>query len=192
MKILKFLIITICLSFSFNAFGQYQALVSQNQQALAMQNALQEVMLKQGNLTKKDYDDFWNKVGATTPQEKNKAIGSIKKSFLAIQEYNREMWICAEKAWMSSKIEPCAKAEEKIQLLKKDAKMKEQLQLIAIVEENFQKIIKSSANKTDMISKDGTNMGKLTLESIRFSRDNTQKTLDRFNQLLAVEFIEKK
>ena len=80
MKIFRLIIILFFLSNS-NAFAQYKELLKSNQNALGMQNALQELMLKQGNVTRQDYDNFWNKLGINSRQEKEMTINSIKKNF---------------------------------------------------------------------------------------------------------------
>jgi hypothetical protein len=191
MKIIQLTIIALFLTFS-SAFAQYNQLTKTNQDAMSMQNALQELMLKQDEITREDYNNFWSKVNANSPQEKARAIASIKKNFVLIQEYNREMWNCAETSWYSSKIDPCPKAQEKLASLKKDSKMKEQNDLFNIIEENLNNIIKSAANKTDIKGKDGTSFGKISIESIKSSRDNINKMLNRFDRVLVIEFVESK
>ncbi len=187
MKIFYLIIITFFLTSS-SAFAQYKEMLKNNQNAIGMQNALQELLMKQGEITRQDYDNFWNKIGINSRQEKERAIASIKKNFVLIQEYNREMWNCAETAWYSSKVPPCPKAQEKLSLLKKDAKMTEQFELFKIIEENFTNIIYASANKGDIKGKDGVNFGKISLEIIKTSRDNIEKILNRFNKILVTEF----
>lgn len=191
MKIFRLIIILFFLSNS-NAFAQYKELLKSNQNALGMQNALQELMLKQGNVTRQDYDNFWNKLGINSRQEKEMTINSIKKNFLLIQEYNREMWSCAQTAWYTSKIPDCPKAQERLTTLKKNSKMKEQAELFKIIEENFDNILKASANKTEIKGKNGANYGKISLEIIISSKDNIDKILNRFNQVLVTDFVENK
>jgi hypothetical protein len=80
MKIFRLIIILFFLSNS-NAFAQYKELLKSNQNALGMQNALQELMMKQGNVTRQDYDNFLNKLVINSRQEKEMTINSIKKNF---------------------------------------------------------------------------------------------------------------
>jgi len=191
MKIIQLSIIAFFLTAS-SASAQYKQLVNSNSEALNMQKAMQELMMKQSEITREDYNNFWSKLGANSPQEKTRVIASIKKNFILIQEFNREMWNCAESAWYSSKLNLCPKAQEKLSALKQNAKMKEQFDLFNILEENLNNIIKSAANKTDIKGKDGTNFGKLSIESIRVSRDNIDKMLNRFDRVLVAEFVESK
>jgi hypothetical protein len=68
--------------------------------------------------------------------------------------------------------------------------MKEQEELFKIIEENFRNIITASANKTEIKGSNGANFGKITIESINNNRDNIEKTLNRFNQVLVIDFVE--
>ena len=97
MKIIQLTIIALFLTAS-SAFAQYNQLIKTNQEAMSMQTALQELMLKQGEITREDYNNFWSKVNANSFQEKQRLISLIRKNFILIQEYNREMWNCAESA----------------------------------------------------------------------------------------------
>jgi|APGre2960657423_1045063.scaffolds.fasta_scaffold05540_2 membrane peptidoglycan carboxypeptidase len=191
MKIIQLTIIALFLTAS-SAFAQYNQLIKTNQEAMSMQTALQELMLKQGEITREDYNNFWSKVNANSFQEKQRLISLIRKNFILIQEYNREMWNCAESAWYSSKINTCTKAQEILTGLKKDAKMKEQLDLFNTIEENLNNVIKAAANKNEIKGKDGTSLGKITIEAIKNSRNNIDKILARFDRILSVEYVEGK
>ncbi len=173
-------------------FAQYNQMHKQKEMTQEIQKVVHEILIKNGEITREDYNNFWNKVGANSPNEKEQYITSFKKNFLVIQEYNREMWNCAEKNWLASKTLPCPKAKEKIENMKKNMVMKEQLAMFSTIEEGFNSILKASANKTDIVSKDGINIGKISLETIRKSRDDSDKFLKKFNRILTMNFEEKK
>jgi len=157
---------------------------------IAIQSVLQEIMLRPGKVTRADYNRFWEKTGVTSNTEKERVIASAKKNFIMIQEYTREIWICAEKAWISSKNPPCTKASQILENLKKASPMPEQQELYRLIEKNYADILNSAANKTPLQTPNTTTTTTLTLESIRTYRKSIDESLEKINKVLSVEYVE--
>jgi hypothetical protein len=109
---------------------------------------------------------------------------------MLIQEYTREIWVCAEKAWISSKKVPCTKASQIIENLKKASPMPEQHELYRLIEKNYADILESAANKTPLQTPNTTTTTTLTLESIRTYRKSIEESLEKMNKVLSVEYVE--
>lgn len=157
---------------------------------IAIQKVLQDIMLKQGKVTRADYDKFWEKTGVSSKADKERVIASAKNNFVLIQEYTKEIWICAEKAWTSSKNLPCTKASQIMEKLKKLSPMPEQEELYKLIEKNYADILNSAANKTPLQTANTTTTTSLTLESIRTYRKSIEDSLEKMNKVLSVEFVE--
>ena len=188
--ILILALFTLSIKFCYAQKQSYNPPKTLDQQNSGIQGALQEIMLKQTKITRKDYDNFWQKVGINSPQEKEMAIASIKKNFITMQEYNREIWNCAEQAWYKSQVIKCSKADAIMNKFKEDNAMKDQGDLIKLIESSYQNIITAAATKQELTGKDGTKMGKLDLATIQASRKTVDDSLKKFDRILAVNFVE--
>lgn len=175
---------------SSNAFANIQMNNKMAEDTLALQAILQEIIFKNGSVTRADYEKFWSKAGVSSATDKERVIASTKKSFVLMQEYTKEIWICAEKAWLSSKKLPCTKANEIIDRMKKISGMQEQQELYRLIEKTYDEILYAAANKTPLKSPQNNTSSNLSLESIRIYRKSIEDSLEKINKVLSVEFVE--
>ena len=175
---------------SSNAFANIQMNNKMAEDTIALQGILQEIMFKEGKVTRADYEKFWGRAGVSSIADKERVIASTKKSFVLMQEYTKEIWICAEKAWLSSKKLPCTKANEIIDRMKKLSGMTEQQELYKLIEKTYDEILDAAANKTPLKSPQNTTSTTLSLESIRIYRKSIEDSLEKINKILSVEFVD--
>ena len=84
-------------------------------EALALESTikpdpLQVIMAGKGKVSEKEYNEFWQHLAATGDKEKREVINSMRKTFLPMQEYQKESWACVKQAWNVRKKVPCPKA----------------------------------------------------------------------------------
>lgn len=189
MKFLK-IILGIYLILSSNAFANIQMNNKMVEDTIALQGILQEIMLKTGKVSRADYEKFWGRAGVTSSVDKERVIASTKKSFVLMQEYTKEIWICAEKAWLSSKKLPCTKANEIIDRMKKLSGIPEQQELYKLIEKTYDEILNAAANKTPLKTPQNSTSTNLSLESIKIYRKSIEESLEKINKILSVDFVE--
>ena len=158
---------------------------SQSQVAVNVSQAFTNIILSKTKITKKDYDDFWNKTGVKSKEEKMNFIFTMRNSFLPIQEYNKVIWECAEKSWIANQEIECPDIKKISTKLKKILYDSDQEEKFEEMEKGFKDIIKASANR---IKKD-TNQ-KVALEDIRAIKNETNRILDRASIILQPEFLD--
>lgn len=148
--------------------------------------AIQNIVMGTGQVTKAEYDAFWNALGVKTEVEKAKAINSMKDNFITMQSYQKEMWNCAERSWVSRKKESCQTAKNIIAKMK-SKNIKQQQEMISNLEKTMDNLLEAAA-KRGAYSLDGTNQITLTLEFIRSTKTSVTKMLERFEQVLTVKY----
>jgi len=165
---------------------------SQSQIANNVSQELSNIMLSKEKITKKDYNNFWSKTGVKSREEKANFILSIRSSFLLIQEYNREVWECAEKSWIANKEIECKNLKKSIEKINKILVDSADIEKFKKMENGFNEMIKGSARRSNNIELgNGSKISQeITLESIQEIKKKTNLMLDRINIILQPEFID--
>ena len=165
---------------------------SQSQIANNVSQELSNIMLSKEKITKKDYNNFWSKTGVKSREEKINFIFSTKNSFLLIQEYNREVWECAEKSWIVNKEIECKNLKKSIENIKKILVDPTDIEKFKTMENGFNEMIKVSArrNKNIELGNGAKISQEITLESIQEIKKKTNLMLERINIILQPEFID--
>jgi len=182
----KFLVIALIATISgiTPAFSQetYSARVSKK---------LMEIATSSQKITKKEYDDFWNSTGIKSRDQKINFINSMRYNFILIQEFNKILWDCAEKAWVANKKIKCQELNNNLNKIKTNLISEIGEDEFKKVENNFNYIIETASNRG--IDKNNPNANiqpanMITLEKIKIAKINTQNLLDRINILLQPDF----
>ena len=97
----KFLVF-LSLFFSQNAFAQYYV------DDGVMNTEVNDLLAKSGEVSKSDYDSFWNIMGIDDKNRDLAAISRIKDSVLLKYQYKKEVLVCVEKSWSSKKVSNCS------------------------------------------------------------------------------------
>ena len=165
---------------------------SQSQIANNISQELSNIMLSKEKITKKDYNNFWSKTGVKSKEEKINFIYSMKSSFVVIQEYNREVWDCAEKSWISNKEIECKNLQKSIENINKILVDSADIEKFKKMESGFNEMIKGSARRGKNIELgNGSKIfQEITLGSIQEIKNKTNLMLERVNIILQPEFID--
>jgi hypothetical protein len=151
-----------------------------------------KIILSPEKITKNDYNNFWKQTGITSQQEKINFIVSMKNSFMAVQEYNRDVWDCAEKSWIANKEIDCPKLKKSANNLKNIFNNSAEIDKFKEMEKNFTELIKVSSRRGDNsdTSTNGSKVFKqITLADIKKTKEDTKKILERTDIILQPEFI---
>jgi len=154
---------------------------------------LAEIMISDKAIDLNEYNLFWQKIGATTPQERKPIIQQAKRIFLAIILINQKIWQCAEESYLSSIASSCSEGKTIIDQLRQDLTNNPQIQSSEIqtinnLEQKMLQIMQASANKTSIISADGKQKP-ITLAEIKTAKITAEKVLMRAEKLLTENFI---
>lgn len=164
---------------------------SQSQIANNVSQEITKIMLSQEKITKNDYNNFWNKTGVKSKEEKLNLILNLKNSFLIIQEYNKAVWECAENSWLANKEIECKDLQKIAQNIKKIFYSSIEIEKFKEMEKGFNDMIKTSAKRGKNVDLGGSKIfQEVSLESIQEIRKKTNKILERTNMILQPEFIE--
>ena len=185
--IYKFIIKTFILIFltCFNAYSQ--SVMSQN-----ISREFTKIILSPEKITKKDYNNFWKQTGISSREEKMNLIVAMKNSFVAVQEYNKDVWDCAEKSWIANKEIDCAKLKKSTNTLKNIFYNSPEIDKFKEMEKNFTELIKVSSKRGENIDKSSNSLKiykQITLADIQKTKEDTKKILDRADVILQPEFI---
>ena len=185
--IYKFITKTFILFFltCLNAYSQSE--MSQN-----ISREFTKIILSPEKITKNDYNNFWKQTGITSQQEKINFIVSMKNSFMAVQEYNRDVWDCAEKSWIANKEIDCPKLKKSANNLKNIFNNSAEIDKFKEMEKNFTELIKVSSRRganTDKSANGSKVFKQITLADIQKTKEDTKKILDRGDIILQPEFI---
>ncbi len=153
---------------------------------------LAEIMVSDRAVDLNEYNLFWQKIGATTPQERKPIIQQAKRIFLAIVLINQKIWQCAEESYLSSVVSSCPDGKAIIAQLRQEFTNNPQIksseiQNINNLEQKMLQIMQASANKTSIISADGTQKP-TTLAEIKTAKITAEKVLMRAEKLLTENF----
>jgi hypothetical protein len=180
MKNSSLVILFIVFLFSFNAKAQqFNPNVSGA--------AFADLYLGNGEVTKEQYDDFWNGVGVKSRQEKEIVVTSMRNNFLLIQEHQIEVWACAQKAWESRKVPKCSNLEKKFKLLSASMNKSGQKDSITKIKDSSKSIIKTAATR-GIYKLDGGAEMRMSLELIKNTRSNLGKLFSRFDKVLRMDY----
>ncbi len=148
---------------------------------------IQQIASGSGPITRSDYDRFWQALGINSRSDKERMTNSLRASFLLTQEYQKEVWVCVENAWLSRVAVRCEKAQKKLDLMK--ATMNdEQKNIIKKLDDNFRRMIESASKREDFkITEDAAPL-KLSVENIKVIRENLEKMLQRIDRILRAEY----
>jgi len=138
-------------------------------------------------ITKKDYDDFWKSTGIKSKEEKINLISIMRANYLVIQQYNSILWECAEKSWIDNKIYDCQKINKKYLKIRNDLYKLLGDQEFKKVDDNFNKVIKISANREGSLSSNSSG-DSITLEKLQYAKNTSKLVLQRVDLIMQVEF----
>ncbi len=148
----------------------------------ALNSVVQEIVTGSGPVTKQEYDKFWAQFGANTTEDRSRLIGLMKQRFMLTQEYQREVWICAEKAWNLRSVPGCEKAQNKLNLLKNE--MKDNQAAVSPLEDYSANLLKAAASHGSIQNPNGNGDVPVSLEMIKTTRSGLDKMLSRLSQVM--------
>lgn len=175
-KILTLLLVI----FSTNSFAQQLDQKSIN-------SVVQEIVTGNGPVTKAEYDKFWQQFGATNAQERTQFINIMKQRFVLTQEYQREVWICAEQAWNSKAVPTCTKAQNKLNLLKNEMG-NDHASAISPLEDYSNNLLKAAASRGSIQNPNGQGQIEVNLAMIKSTREGLDRMLSRLSQVMRPNF----
>lgn len=168
----------------------FSFLFSTNVFAQDVGSIIKAITMGEGPLTKQEYDAFWAGLSATDAVARSQVIRVLKGKLVLTQEYQREIWICAEQAWNRRSVPRCEKARNKFSYLRTEM-MKEGKSAISSIkpmEEYSDSILKAAATRGTIKNETTGEDVPLTLEKIKNTRDGLDKMLSRFSQVLRPNF----
>lgn len=140
-------------------------------------------------ISKKDYNNFWNSTGIKSREQKLNFILTLNQLILPIQKYNLILWDCAEKSWISQKVENCEKIFTDLPKIKKQLSSQVGEENFKNIDNNFKKVIRSSANrKGNPNDKDDINDNEISLEKIKDAKIKSMQTLNRIDIILQPDY----
>jgi hypothetical protein len=153
---------------------------------------LAEIMISDKTIDLNEYNSFWQKIGATTPQERQHIIKKAKNIFIAITIINQKIWQCAEESFISGSPSLCQEGKAIINQLRLDfAKNPEikssEIKMIDNLEQKMLHIMQSSAKKISFLSAEGKPQA-ITLADIKTAKNTADKLLIRAEKLLTENF----
>lgn len=172
-KILYFII----LFFSLN-------LNAQAQNSTPKPDPMQRVLMGKGKITQKEYDEFWQSLEAKNEKEKKVIIDSLRKTYLPMQEYQKEAWICVKRAWNLRKKVSCPKADAVAVAFKQVNSFDISPELVTMAHS----LIEGAAKRKPVFLMQGVPALTLTAESIAESERFFKNSLDRLNQVLRSKY----
>jgi len=148
---------------------------------------IQQIATGKGEVTKAEYERFWQSIGVTSRAEKAKMVESMRSGFLLTQEYQKEVWVCVERAWNTRSAVKCEKAQKKMEAMKKEMN-KDQISVVENLNQNSQRMIQAAAKHEDFQIASGATPIKLNVENIRAIRESLERMLKRLEQVLRVDY----
>lgn len=157
-------------------------------QGTNINGVIQEIALGNGPITKAEYDKFWKELGMTKPEEKQVVIAAMRKNLMMSQEYQKEIWKCAEQAWLSRAVPKCPAAKAKFDLMKAEMQKVNQEEALKTIQENSDNLLKSAAAHTSVKGSKTSPSLPLNLETIQATEKSMDRMLSRFEQVLRVQY----
>lgn len=149
--------------------------------------AISGLYSKTGEVTKEDYENFWNEIGAKDLSAKEKIITFVKNNILPMQDYQRATWKCAGLAWNSQKTPQCPDLQKKYDILAVSFKKNNQENQLKTITEFSQNIIESAAKRGSLKSEGGIEIP-LSLEMIQMMNKNLNGIFSRFEAVLKTSY----
>lgn len=172
----------------FLIFLSSAAYAEQGTEQLALNSVIQEIVTGSGPITKVQYDKFWQQLGVTKPDQRAQMIEMMKSRFVLAQEYQREIWACAEQAWNSRAIPQCIGAQNKLNLLREEMKKTESESMLKPMTDYSDNLIKAAATRGAIQNPNGGGQIPVTLEMIQSTKKGLDNMLSRFAQVLKINF----
>jgi hypothetical protein len=148
---------------------------------------IQQIASGTGPITRAEYDQFWKTLGITSRSDKERTINALRSGFILTQEYQKEVWTCVEKAWISRTASKCEKAQKKLDLMK--ATMNdEQKDALRKMDENSQRMIQTAAKREDFKITPEAAALQLNVDNIKSIRESLEKMLKRIEQVLRADY----
>ena len=147
-----------------------------------------EVTLGNGPVTKREYDKFWTGIGANNPEDKQRIIMLLRVNFMAMQDYQREVWKCAEKAWNSRVVPKCEQSKVKLAQMKAAIQKSSPVSVLEVMEKNSTNLLEAAAKRGVFKSVNVAEGEQLSLELIQETKRNIDSMLSRFQQVLRINY----
>ncbi len=160
------------------------AAAAQGVDQLALNSVVQQIATGSGPVTKAEYDKFWQQLGVNRSEDKAQMISVMKQRFVLAQEYQREVWICAEQAWNSRSAPRCEKAQSKLELLKADLQKSDSVGALSPLEDYSNNLLIAAAKHGSIQNPNGAGEVAVSLEMIKSTREGLDRMLVRFSQVL--------
>jgi hypothetical protein len=156
-------------------------------------NKLAMIISKEGPITIKDYNEFWNATGIKSRDQKALLISNLRADFVNIHEFNNALWDCAERSWIANRPVNCNDLKSKFNVIKNAiSKYENEKNNIENMEKNFQAIIKSAELRGKFNAKDFENNNlmfqDIDLDKIKSAKIKSQLILLKTNAILQLEF----
>jgi len=155
---------------------------------LALNSVVQEIVTGTAPITKAQYDKFWEQLGATKADQRAQTIEVMKQRFVLAQEYQREIWACAEQAWNSRAIPQCVGAQNKLNLLREEMKKTDSESMLKPMTDYSDNLIKAAATRGAIQGPNGVGQAPVTLEMIQSTKKGLDQMLNRFAQVLKINY----
>ncbi len=182
MKIKTFIFCAIfCIAFSTKSFADNAV----NYDSVG--KAVSALYSKTGNVTKEDYDNFWNEIGPKSNADKERIINFMKDNLLLMQEYQRETWKCAENSWNAQKVSNCPDLQKKYSLIEASFKKNKQENQLKNIREFSNQVIQAAVERRP-IKQEGGNEIPLSLEMIQMMTKNLDNVFARFGVVLKTSY----
>lgn len=179
MKILGFVLFLFLSNFAYAQEGT---------DPMALNSVVQEIVTGTGPVTKAQYDKFWAQLGATQPDQRAQMIDVMKSRFVFAQEYQREVWNCAEKAWNSKSVPQCPGAQNKLASLRAEMEKTKSESMLNPMIEYSDNLLKAAATRGSIKNPNGQGEVQVTLEMIKSTRSGLDQMLNRFSQILKTNY----
>ena len=150
----------------------------------ALNSVVQQIVTGSGPVSREEYNKFWQQFGLTKAEDKAQLIDVMKQRFVLAQEYQREVWLCAEQAWNSRAIPRCERVENKLNLLRAEIKKRDSEFALTPMTDYSDKLLNAAAKRTSIQNPNGDGEVQVTLEMIKSTRDGLDKMLVRLSQVL--------
>jgi hypothetical protein len=173
------ILILIALFFSFNASAQEMSVKP---------DPMQIVIMGKGKVSKREYDEFWQYVGATTKEEKASNILAMRRSFLPMQEYQKEIWTCAEIIYKKRKKIACPKAKAVLNAYKKSSNLGDKNPYVQELEKMSDKILNAAFTREKISFIKEQEPIALDAKAIKESKDAFTSGIARLKQVLVLEY----